>query len=136
MKDIKVSPQHGLNPAVPVCFFCQKEKNEIILAGRLPGDVEAPKNVAWDKEPCDTCKGLMKQGVILISVDEDKSNGDMDNPYRSGAWIVVTEEYIRRWPDENLVASILEKRVCFISDRVWDLFKLPREAVPGVPSTT
>ena len=34
MKNIKISPKHGLNPLIPKCFFCGKEKNEIAILGR------------------------------------------------------------------------------------------------------
>ena len=44
-KGIQVSPKHGLNPTIPVCFWCGKERGEVALLGRLPGDAEAPKNV-------------------------------------------------------------------------------------------
>ena len=42
-KSIRLSKEHGVNPAIPICYFCGEEKNEIVLAGRLPQDVEAPK---------------------------------------------------------------------------------------------
>ena len=47
-KGIKVSPKHGLNPTIPICFWCGKERGEVALLGRLPGDAEAPKNVVLD----------------------------------------------------------------------------------------
>ena len=28
-KSIPLSPKHGLNPTIPVCAWCGKEKNEI-----------------------------------------------------------------------------------------------------------
>lgn len=39
---IRLSPKHGLNPSISVCFFCGEDKNEIILPGKLEGDAEAP----------------------------------------------------------------------------------------------
>lgn len=44
MSSIKISPKHGVNPTIPVCFFCGKPKNEIALMGRMGGkeDIEAP----------------------------------------------------------------------------------------------
>lgn len=44
MSSIKLSPKHGVNPTIPVCFFCGKPKNEIALMGRMGGkeDIEAP----------------------------------------------------------------------------------------------
>ena len=41
--NIKLSEKYGMNPTIPVCFFCQEEKNEIALLGKLKGDAEAPK---------------------------------------------------------------------------------------------
>ena len=28
---IKLSPKHGLNPTIPVCFWCGEERNEVAL---------------------------------------------------------------------------------------------------------
>lgn len=128
MSFIHLSPAHGLNPSVNVCFYCNGEKNEVVLAGRLPHDAEAPRKAAWNLEPCDKCKGFMEQGIILISVDEKKSGDDTKNPYRTGGWIVVTEEAVRRMglkPPEFL-EDICKRRVAFMPDEVWDHFGLPR----------
>lgn len=32
---IELSPKYGVNPTIPVCFWCGKEKNEIALMGRV-----------------------------------------------------------------------------------------------------
>ena len=65
---ILLSPKHGANPCIPICFFCREEKNEVALLGKLPGDIEAPKNVLLDYVPCDKCKEQFKLGVTLIEV--------------------------------------------------------------------
>ena len=31
--DIKLSKKHGLQPTIPLCPYCGKEKNEIALLG-------------------------------------------------------------------------------------------------------
>lgn len=123
---IKLSPKHGVNPAIPVCFFCNEAKNEIILAGQLQGDQEAPHAAVWDKRPCDKCKELMQQGVIFISVREGEQGA---NPYRTGGWVVVKEEAVRRivQPTE-LLADILKSRVAFVPDEAWNKIGLPRAA--------
>lgn len=108
-----LSKKHGVNPAIPHCFFCNQPKNELILAGRLRDDAEAPKSMVWDKEPCDKCKEYMKQGIILVSVDEKKSQGDMENPWRTGGWWVVSEDYIER-VFGTAAPEILKKRAAFI----------------------
>ena len=32
---IELSPKHGVNATIPVCFWCGKEKNEIAILGRV-----------------------------------------------------------------------------------------------------
>ena len=42
---IKVSPKHGLNPTIPQCFWCGKDKSEIALLGKMDKeDSPAPLN--------------------------------------------------------------------------------------------
>jgi hypothetical protein len=128
---IRLSPKYGVNPCIPLCYFCQQPKNEILLLGKLKGkDVEAPRNLTFDQEPCDTCKGYMAQGIILISVDEEKSKGNTANPYRTGGWAVVTDDAVRRIiKPKELLDDVLTKRVLFVPDGVWDLIGLPRQSL-------
>ena len=50
---IKLSPNHGLNPTIPVCFWCGKEKNEVALMGKMDKqDSAAPKHLVVDYPPC------------------------------------------------------------------------------------
>lgn len=134
---IRLSEKHGLNPAIPKCFFCNEDKNVIIIPGRLPNDAEAPRGMVWDHEPCDNCKAIMAAGVIFISIDEAKSKSDPQNPWRTGGWLALKDEAVKRigiQPSE-LEGEILKKRVVFIPDEAWDALGLPRGATPGVPST-
>ena len=127
---IRLSPKHGVNPVIPKCFYCNEDKNEVILAGRLKGDAEAPRNAVWDMEPCDKCKGYMKQGIILISVDEEKSD-DERNPYRTGGWVVIKEKAVRHMMTEEAANEICKRRVGFVPDEVWDAIGLPRGKPDG-----
>jgi hypothetical protein len=69
----------------------------------------------------------MEMGVILISVDEKKSE-DQKNPYRTGGWCVVKEEAIRRAvTSPELLEDVMKKRVAFLPDDVWDMLGLPRK---------
>ena len=133
-----LSPKHGLNPSIEKCFFCNGDKS-VILFGRIPdgngGEKEAPRAAVLNQEPCDKCKGLMDQGIILISVDEEKTGEDTNNPYRTGGWVVVKEEAIvRAFSDTPVLEYILKKRVAFLTDEAWDRLGLPRGPVEGVPS--
>ena len=119
---ILLSEKHGVNPAIPVCFFCGKDKNEIILAGRLRGDVEAPRKAAWDMVPCDECKKYMDMGVVLVSVDP--KSPDRQNPYRTGGWVVVKEEAAKSLFGKSLGGN----RFAFVNDEVWEKIGLPKVA--------
>jgi len=126
MSRLYLSPTHGVNPSVMKCFFCLEDKG-VALLGRLKEDKEAPREGVYDFEPCEKCAGYMKQGIILISVDEKKSASDFKNPYRTGGWVVVKEEAVRRFiKSEEILQDILSKRVAFLPDEVWDAIGLPR----------
>lgn len=121
---VRLSPKHGVNPAIPMCFYCGEPKDEIILAGRMKDDAQAPHNVVWNCAPCDKCTDYMTKGVILISVRNGESG---DNPYRTGGWCVVSDAGITHIiADEALRADILKKRASFVFDKVWDYVGLPR----------
>lgn len=137
MSNIRLSEKYGVNPALPKCYYCLENKNEILLLGHLPGDAEAPQGVVWDDQPCDKCAEFMKQGIILISVrdgEEDKIDKDskLPNPHRTGCFAVVAEVYIRRviQPEET-AERIIKQRVAFVPDAAWDLLGLPRTDTTG-----
>lgn len=102
-KSIKVSPKHGVNPTIPVCAFCGKEKNEIALLGHIGDlrkgeDFEAPRRVILDYEPCDDCKEKWSQGVAIIEVSTTALVPNQppitDGFYPTGRFIVLDEEAI------------------------------------------
>lgn len=83
--DIEISPNHGLNPTIPVCFWCGKDKNEIALLGRIResttnrfganitvkgSDLEAPSRMVLGYEPCDDCKRMWDSGIAVIEVQD------------------------------------------------------------------
>lgn len=123
MTSIKLSPKHGLNTSLEQCYYCCEPKG-VILAGRLPGDAEAPKMVCISREPCQKCAGLMKLGVILISVRDGETG---NNPHRTGGWCVVKDEVIGRLiKSGDLADHILRARATFIPHSVWNACGLPK----------
>jgi hypothetical protein len=123
---IRLSKQHGFNPTLAMCFFCNKPNNTIVLLGRLPEDAKAPHQAVVDHEPCEECKEWMVKGIICISVRDPKSPEEEKNPYRTGGWAVVTEDYIRRSVQPTEQAEVIcKKRVCFIPDEAWMALGLP-----------
>lgn len=141
--------KHGVNPTMTTCYYCN-EVSEILLVGAGTGawkkagvpvseSGEMPRSVGViNTKPCTKCEELMKQGVILISVKDDQGavidtaniNEKIPNPYRTGGWIVIKDEAVKRMIlDEKILAEVLRKRMCFILDSVWDHFELPRMEV-------
>lgn len=102
-------------PAVALtkCYFCG-ESNEILLQCKniLFKDrrIEQMNGKVYSMNPCNKCQDLMKQGVILITIDEEKSGPSwnvppndpeerkhwMPNPWRTGGWFVVKDKAIKR----------------------------------------
>jgi len=100
-KRIKLSEKYGVNPTIPVCFWCGESKNEIALLGRLGDarkgeDIEAPKNMVLDYEPCDKCKENMALGVTLMEVQNEplheKQPEIQKDLYPTSRWCVITRE--------------------------------------------
>lgn len=127
---IILSKKHGVNPTIPVCYYCGKEKNEVALLGKLPGDAKADSKMVVDMSPCDDCTKLMKKGVMLIGVRDGETG---PNPYRTGSVMVVSQEAA-----ERIFGGNYEKnRACFVHDSILkQLMKMAAEAeasgdVPG-----
>lgn len=97
MTDIKLSPNHGVNPSLDMCFWCGESKG-ILLLGQLENDVEAPREMLTSYEPCDKCAELFTQGVHIIEVttnDNDippiTSDGEVEY-YPTGKYAVIKRE--------------------------------------------
>lgn len=99
--NIRLSEKHGVNPTIPICAFCGKEKNEIALMGHIGDgrkgeDFEAPRNIILDYEPCDECKEQWAQGVAIIEVSRtpmaDGQPPISNGAYPTGRVAVVKEE--------------------------------------------
>lgn len=97
-KSIEISPKYGVNPVIPLCFFCGEQKNEIALMGRIRnnqrgGDFEAPKNVILDYVPCDCCREKFSHGVLVIEVSQrplpDGRPPISQGAYPTGRFVVV-----------------------------------------------
>lgn len=101
MGGIPISPKYGVNPSCTICFFCG-ETTGIALLGRLKGDVEAPRYVLADYEPCDKCKERFEQGSLLLEVDT--------YPHISGQPAIQQEENQKLYPTGRY--KVLKKEVC------------------------
>lgn len=119
---IRLSEQHGVNPSVAVCYYCGEDTGELILAGRLPEDQEAPRRAVWSKKPCAQCERYMQQGVILIEVLDGEEG---DNPRRTGGYAVIKDEGIRKALDTATAETVITKRVAFVPEAAWGALGLP-----------
>lgn len=110
--NIKLSPKYGVNPTMPVCFFCGKDTGEIALLGKIGGkgeDIEAPHRMILNYEPCDACKAMMKGNVAVIGVVEhptQKGQPEIQKGlYPTGSWCLLKAEAISRIfnvPDDEI----------------------------------
>ena len=130
-KGIKISPKHGLNPTIPVCFWCGKQKNEIALMGRMEGDIEAPKNMVLDYVPCEECQNHMAMGVAVLEAS-DHPNTEGQPPMQKGVYptsrfVVVTTECADRV--FNAYAPWSEGKKVFVDSAVFSHF-LPDDPSP------
>lgn len=82
---IRLSPKHGVNPALVACFICGEDTNEIALLGRLRGeDREAPRRISLGSA-CDRCKGIIDGGGVFIIEAVENSEGEAERTGRVSA---------------------------------------------------
>lgn len=120
-KGIRISEKHGVNPTIPVCFWCGKEKNEIVLLGKLKGDVEAPMKCIINYEPCDECKETWKQGILFIEADICPKTENMPpiqvmgetSIYPTGRHVLMKEEAAKDFIENNLNLDEKTKEVIY-----------------------
>ena len=117
--------EHGLNPTVNVCFFCNEDKGEVVLLGRAYRG-KAPMRMVTDYVPCDSCQEKFSQGVLFIEVTRSPNTPDQPPlyksrepyqsvPYPTGRHWVVTLEAARRIVGESDTGdNIIEKRKALI----------------------
>lgn len=115
---IRLSEKHGVNPTIPVCFWCGKKKNEIALLGRLPHDAEAPMNMVLNYDPCEECLSQWDKGVTLIEASETP-NGENQPPiaegvYPTGNFMTLTEHGIEVLFNEPMAKQLKQMRKGFI----------------------
>lgn len=142
--------------ALTKCYFCGESGDIVIgkqfVSGPDKSMVEKMDGHVLNMEPCSKCTELMKKGIILITIDNAKSEPGWDkpkpmvmkkswdrqyevpgipNPYRTGGWFVVTEDYLRRAFDNvpEMVEWAAKHRFLFVEHEAAELMGLFK-AVP------
>ena len=109
-KGIRISEKHGVNPTIPICFWCGKEKNEIVLLGKLKGDAEAPRSCVINYEPCDKCKEAWKEGILFIEASTYPCIDNMPpiqilgetEIFPTGRHVLMKEEPAKKFIEDSL----------------------------------
>lgn len=112
---IRLSPKYGVNPTIPVCFWCGKERNEVALLGYMGDssgyeDIEALLHSVIDFEPCDECRRGMSIGFTLMEVTHNPNYRTSvpvrDGVYLTGAYVVVNPDVVKMvFGDESASAG-------------------------------
>jgi len=102
--------ESGPAVALTKCYFCG-EDNTILVQSRninvRDRRIESMHGMVVDMTPCSKCSDYMKQGVILITIDNAKSKPGWNkpepgndrfipNPYRTGGFAVIKDEAVKR----------------------------------------
>jgi hypothetical protein len=69
--------------ALTKCFFCGEGSEILIQTHNLQTKsrhVEALNGMVTSMRPCSKCEGYMKQGIILLTIDEAKSESGWNMP--------------------------------------------------------
>ena len=125
----------GSNVALTCCFFCGKS-DKILLATRYRHDGEPVHDLSkldgtvTDMEPCSECAGLMTQGILFLGIREgegeklaiaheaaktENRKNSIPNPYRTGDFVVIKEESVRRmFEGSSELEPLLKRRWSFM----------------------
>lgn len=102
---IKLSPKYGVNPTIPICFWCGEEKNEVALMGhvgdgRKHEDFEMPMHAVINYEPCEECQKAMTMGVTIMEATHEPNRVSdvefQEGAYPTGRWVVMKPEAAQR----------------------------------------
>jgi hypothetical protein len=111
---IKLSPQHGLNPALLKCIICDAETGEIGLFGHVKEkgsngkaikgtDVQMPMYTRQGL--CDRCKGLLAEGNVGFIAD-------------NGSTTIIKGEAVKRMMGKN--ADEIIGKVVRVHNPFWE----------------
>ena len=109
--------------ALTKCFYCGDGLDIIInkkLTRKAAADVKAMDGKVVDLQPCQKCKDWMAVGVILLSIDVEMSGEGWEtresfpNPYRTGGFFVMSDDWITRVFPQEMAEVSLKNRWMYI----------------------
>lgn len=126
MSTIRLHREFGVNPTMPVCFWCGEDTGEIAWLGAAYKD-KAPRSMVMNYEPCTKCKAIMALGICVAEATSDNKP--------TGRWIVMSEDGAKRLFERPVLDSILKLRRVHVGKAVMDrLIGLPVEVAEGEKS--
>ena len=108
--------------AIIRCYFCGKEKGLImnsLLTSKAAKAVKECNGKAFDLIPCDDCKKLMEQGVMLFEIEAVPTDPSQP-PERTGRMAVVKDSAFDNFPDRDFAKQVLKRRFGFIQKEYWE----------------
>jgi len=106
------------------CFICGEVKH-LLLDKRLKNSL--PQNAVYDKEPCDKCKEVMKEGIFFIGVKDGQTEEEKENPYRTGQILALKDEAVKKILHGDMLKDVLKKRLCYVEEAVLKQIGLIKE---------
>jgi len=126
--------------ALTRCFYCMKP-DRILLAKRYMAngepvhDLSPAQDKVIDMDPCNKCQDWMEKGIILIGIDEAKSDPGwneppntnserenwMPNPWRAGGFAVMKDEAFCRLFGKEFQKFALKYRYMFMEQKAMVL---------------
>lgn len=120
---LKLSPKHGLNPTISVCFWCGEEKDEIALLGHIGDgrkgeDIEASMYSVIDYEPCPACLAKMDAGFTVVEATTSPNDITavpiQEGIYPTGRFVVIKPEDASR-----IFRGVEGVNKCFLESEVF-----------------
>ncbi len=124
---IRLHPEHGVNPTLGVCFWCNEDSGEIALLGWNKGK-EAPRRTMLSYDPCPKCKEYMAMGITFICVaatpnfTDQPSMSPAQPAYPTGQWSVLNEDAVKRILSDapKLLEAVIKARKTFMIEKEYN----------------
>lgn len=121
---IKLSPKYGLNPTIPVCFWCGEDVGEVALMGHIGDgrkheDIQAPMRMVISYEPCENCKKNMALGFTVIEATLEPNSTTsypiQEGVYPTGRYAVIQPEFARA-----AFGEVFKEGMAFVDKAFYD----------------
>lgn len=113
-KGIRLHPKFGLNPTMPVCFFCGRDTGEVALLGAAYRG-EAPMKMVLNKRPCAACEKEWAEGIAFV--EASRINGDTEP---TGRVVVVKREAVARMVQQPLLDDVLRAGKALVEPEAFE----------------